>query len=114
MVVPVSRVPHRYLLKQESQQKEQHLLARKTIEEVRKVQLNRYGSSAKNNGNINNRDIKAHAALSPEAHALLETASKKLDLSARRYFKTIKVAFAGAYVNQKQVVSPTDWLTLTV
>lgn len=29
-------------------------------------------------------------------------------------FKTIKVAFAGAYVNQKQVVSPTDWLTLTV
>lgn len=92
MVIPVSRVPHRYLLKSDSVSKNQHKSAQNMISDARRIQSNRYGSSLKNNGNITNRDIKKHAALSEDAHSLLETASKKLDLSARRYFKTIKVA----------------------
>jgi magnesium chelatase family protein len=56
------------------------------------MQYTRYGSSEKNNGNLSNRDIKQYALLSYDAQTLLETASKKLALSARRYFKTIKVA----------------------
>lgn len=92
MIVPVSRVPHSFLLKSDDKLKGQHYTAQKSIEKVRNIQLNRYESSFKNNGNISNKDIKKHAALTKEAHNLLETASKKLDLSARRYFKTIKVS----------------------
>ena len=62
------------------------------IGNVRITQLNRYKSSIKNNGNLTNRDIKKYSSLTEEGRTLLETASKKLDLSARRYFKTIKVA----------------------
>lgn len=92
MVIPVSRVPHRYLMESEKGSKGQHNSAKITIENVRKFQFNRYKSSHKNNGNLTNKDIKRYARLTDEAGKLLEVASKKLDLSARRYFKTIKVA----------------------
>lgn len=105
MVVPVSRVPHRYLLKSNTASKEQHLSAKQAIQEVRLKQTNRYSSSIKNNGNITNRDIKLYAALSNEAQALLETASSKLDLSARRYFKTIKVARTIADLDSSDKIS---------
>lgn len=92
MIVPVSRVPHRFLLKSDTVSKNQHVTAKKLIGKVRILQNIRYSSSLKNNGNITSRDIKKYADLTEEAHSLLETAAKKLDLSARRYFKTIKVA----------------------
>lgn len=92
MIIPVSRVPHKFLLSSNSKIKKQHLTAQEAIRKVKEIQSDRYKSSLKNNGNISNRDIKKHAALSSDAHSLLESASKKLDLSARRYFKTIKVA----------------------
>lgn len=92
MIIPVSRVPHSDLLKTTDRQKSQHNTAQELIEKVRRTQRNRYKSSIKHNGNITNQDIKKYTNLAHDAQALLETASKKLDLSARRYFKTIKVA----------------------
>lgn len=92
MIVPVSRVPHDFLLASDTKIKKQHITAKQVIKNVRDIQTNRYKSSVKNNGNMTNRDIKKYASLNDEARALLEAASKKLDLSARRYFKTIKVA----------------------
>jgi magnesium chelatase family protein len=92
MVVPVSRVPHTLLLATDKSTKEQQYSAIKLITQAKQMQTNRYGSSLKNNSSLTNRDIKNHAALDPEAHRLLTTASERLDLSARRYFKIIKVA----------------------
>jgi magnesium chelatase family protein len=92
MLVPVSRVPHKLLLNPSVKSKGQHLAARKVIADVKSIQRNRYDNSIKNNGNLSNRDIKKYAALSPDASELLTVASERLDLSARRYFKTIKVA----------------------
>lgn len=106
MTVPVSRVPHKHLLKSNQSSKKQHEAARKAVDTARTIQINRYGSSIKNNGNITNRDIKRHALLNEEAHQLLELASEKLDLSARRYFKTIKVARTIADLDSsKQILS---------
>ncbi len=105
MVVPLSRVPHDHLLKSTSKTKEQHITAKKAIENARVIQSNRYKSSIKNNGNITNRDIKKHSSLSDEGRMLLETASKKLDLSARRYFKTIKVARTIADLDQSEHIT---------
>lgn len=106
MVVPVSRVPHNFLLKSDKQSKGQHISAKKAIENVRLYQHNRYKSSLKNNGNITNRDIKKYATLTDEAHKLLELASEKLDLSARRYFKTIKVARTIADIEASKQIMP--------
>lgn len=92
MIIPVSRVPHDALLRSESKTKKQQLVAREAIKSARLAQSIRYKSSMKNNGNLTNRDLKKYSLLSDEGRNLLETASKKLDLSARRYFKTIKVA----------------------
>lgn len=106
MVVPVSRVPHSFLLKPSEKQKGQHKKAKDVIENAKEVQSNRYDSSIKNNGNITNKDIKKYARLSEDAHRLLETASEKLDLSARRYFKTIKVARTIADLEASESIQP--------
>lgn len=105
MIVPVSRVPHSALLKTESKTRTQHSTASKTINDARMVQFKRYGSSDKNNGNITNRDIKKHSFLTNESRDFLEIASKRLDLSARRYFKTIKVARTIADLDQSKFIS---------
>ena len=107
MIVPVSRVPHSFLLKSDTTLKGQHKHAQESIKRVRNIQLNRYKNSLKNNGNITNKDIKKHAALAEDAHNLLETASKKLDLSARRYFKTIKVARTIADLDSSDQITTT-------
>ena len=41
---------------------------------------------------MNSKDVEVFAALSEEAKTFLLAAAKKLDLSARSYFKVIKVA----------------------
>jgi magnesium chelatase family protein len=106
MIVPVSRVPHDRLLESDTKIKEQHSIAKQVIEKARNTQLNRYNSSSiKNNGNITNRDIKKYAFLDDKGRALLETASKKFDLSARRYFKTIKVARTIADIDQSEHIT---------
>src|SRR5690606_23981334 len=105
MVIPVSRVPHDMLLKPNMKSEEQHIVAKEAIENVRKIQSNRYSDSIKNNGNMTNRDIKKYSSLTDEGRALLETASKKLDLSARRYFKTIKVARTIAELDHSEQIT---------
>lgn len=92
MIIPVSRVSNETLLKQETMNKEQHKIAVSTIKEARSAQKNRYKSSMKNNGNLSNQDIKKYLALSAEVRQLLTTAADRLQLSARSYFKIIKVA----------------------
>lgn len=106
MIVPVSRVPHHFLLHEDTMSKNQHISALGSISKAKNLQYSRYKSSIKSNGNSTNRDIKSHALLSAEAHTLLETAAKKLDLSARRYFKTVKVARTIADLEASKQIMP--------
>jgi magnesium chelatase family protein len=92
MVIPVSRIPNHTLLEPISMTKKQHKAAVKAISTSRKLQQNRYESGVKNNGNLSNQDIKKHLALSPAVRQLLSAATDRLNLSARSYFKIIKVA----------------------
>lgn len=105
MIIPVSRVPHSSLLKSNTKTKGQHANAQKTISDIRFLQHNRYGSSNKNNGNITNSDIKKHITFSEGAEEFLAKAAERLNLSARRYFKTIKVAQTIADLDSSPVVS---------
>ena len=92
MTVPVSRVPTKQLLTQKSSNKKQHLSATESIKIAQSRQTERYKSSYKHNGNISSGDIKRYITIEPNARALLEKAAEKMQLSARAYFKVIKVA----------------------
>jgi magnesium chelatase family protein len=55
------------------------------------IQANRYGSSTKYNASIASNDTLVHAPLDQDGKKLLTRAAEKLALSARSYFKVIKV-----------------------
>lgn len=92
LVIHVNRVPHDTLLTHTQTLKKQHDEAKSIIEMAREKQHSRYGSSIKYNSNLSSQDIKRHLALTPDVRQLLTTAAERLGLSARAYFRIIKVA----------------------
>lgn len=106
IVINVSKVPNELLLNQESSSNNQHDSASKLIENAIFIQSKRYNSSMTYNASMSNRDIKKYANITDEAKALLLTASNKLALSARSYFKVIKVARTIADLQNEEQISP--------
>lgn len=106
LTVTVSRVPHEDLQKKKSLTESQHKQYQKCIEEAVTSQYNRYGSSKKYNGTLSSKDVTSHIALSPAVEGFLLKAAKKLDLSARSYFKVIKVAQTIADLEQAPAITP--------
>jgi magnesium chelatase family protein len=106
LVVNVARVPNDVLLQKSSLTKKQHNNAKNMISFASCNQADRYGSSVKNNGNLSSRDVKKHLALSPEVRQLLTLATDKLNLSARSYFKVIKVARTIADIENERDILP--------
>ena len=92
LTISVSRVAHEDLLGNKSLSDKQHKAYRLMIENAIAYQQNRYSSSNMYNGSITSQDIDKHISLKPEVKAFLVSSAKKLDLSARSYFKIIKVA----------------------
>jgi len=104
MIISVSRVPNKALLQSNSSYKNQQTDASKLVNLARSKQLQRYNSSIKNNGNLNSRDVRDYLQLSSEANSLLSKATERLNLSARSYFKTIKVARTVADLAKSDVI----------
>lgn len=92
MTVAVSRVPNDELLSQKISSKKQHSEAINIINLATRAQRNRYKSSIKNNSNLTSQEVKKYLALSDDVRRLLKAATDKLNLSARSYFKVLKVA----------------------
>jgi magnesium chelatase family protein len=93
MVVNVGRVPNEVLLqKKRLLDNTQHFNASSAIVSAQDQQDNRYGSGTKRNSSLKSEEIKKHAALEASAESLLTRANERLNLSARSYFKIIKVA----------------------
>jgi magnesium chelatase family protein len=92
MVVNVARVESNKLLHQNTLSEKQHNYAKNCIQNALKLQSLRYSSSSKYNANASSRDIKSKLAITDDARKLLDQASDTLQLSARSYFKTAKVA----------------------
>lgn len=70
----------------------EHDIVKNTITEVHQLQSQRYGSAHLFNGSLSPQEISRYVHLSPAARQLLARAAKQLNLSARSYFKVIKVA----------------------
>lgn len=92
LVVNVARSSNTDLLGEKSLSYMQQRSAQNSIQKVRDLQNLRYKSSIKYNGNLSNRDIKQHLQLADGVEKFLAEASDKLELSARSYFKVLKVA----------------------
>lgn len=92
LVVNVSRVPNEALLAADSLINSQHSSAVDAINMATLAQYERYKDSSIYNASLSNNDIKKYAPLSEEAKSLLLKAADRLKLSARSYFKVIKIA----------------------
>jgi magnesium chelatase family protein len=106
LTVTVSRVPHEDLLRTKSSTNLQHKQYQNAIALALKSQNSRYKSSKKYNGSVSSKNIDQIIPLSDEVKTFLLAAAKKLDLSARSYFKIIKVARTIADLEGAEHVAP--------
>jgi len=91
--VSVSRVSNKELFASSKEMiNTQQVNALEAIKKASHIQHNRYGSSSKYNTNLTSRAITKTMPLAPDVSDLLLAATEKLKLSARSYFKIIKVA----------------------
>jgi magnesium chelatase family protein len=92
LVVAVSRVSNTTLLNAKSLDNSQHNSALNLIKSAQKAQSQRYGSRSIYNGSLSSSQVNALLTLSPDARSVLTAAGERLGLSARSFFKVIKVA----------------------
>lgn len=93
LTINVPKVPNEALLSNDSLYDCQHITAHQLIKNSIKRQFNRYNSSIKHNISLTNSEIKKHINLFSDVKNLLLKAAERLNLiSARSYFKIIKVA----------------------
>lgn len=87
--IAVDKVQHNQLLGNVPDQSGHGLYQQ--VQQARSRQHQRYGKDMLNSS-LSNAAIKKHIQLSDEAKTFMDMASVKLDISARSYFKTIKLA----------------------
>ncbi len=92
MTIPVSRPNKSVLLKNTTISTHEHANAKIQITRARKRQFERYKYITKHNASLSSTEIVKYIKLSNPAKHYLDSAAEKYNLSARAYFKTIKVA----------------------
>ncbi len=105
MVINVSRVPNDTLIHQNTYDNKQHNHALKLINNAQNSQYDRYNSSKLYNSSLTSSDIKKYIAMTDDAKTVLSLASEKLNLSARSYFKVIKLAQTIADLDLSSIVN---------
>jgi magnesium chelatase family protein len=100
----VHEVKHDRLLSQGTDT-EADVAVRKRIMQARSIQAKRYGQANKLNADMNNRDIKQFANIDADAADLLLKAAQRLNISARSYMRTIKIARTIADLESSKTIS---------
>lgn len=106
LIVNVSRVSNDDLLSENSSSSIQQTAALNIINSSLKMQRNRYNSGIKYNGNLQSTEVRLLLSLTPDTKKLLSLAADKLKLSARSYFKIIKVARTIADLERSDAILP--------
>lgn len=101
MTIEVSRVDPQELrtISQASQHQTSTMIAQVT--QARDIQRQRFGTTGRTNAHISSKEVNSLANIAREAGVLLDQAAQTLHLSARSYFKIIKVARTIADLDQK-------------
>jgi len=102
MTISVTRVPEKDLLHKHGGELESPAL-RSAIEKARQTQAGRYGKQM-TNAELPSKNIAETTVLTDEATALLNQATDRLKLSARSYFKLIKVARTIADLEESKTI----------
>ncbi len=92
MVINVEKVKNTDLLCHPRHTPTEHNVVKNNITEARRRQFHRYGQPGIYNSSLSSFQASTLLDLSPDAKALLDQAAERLNLSARVYFKTLKVA----------------------
>ncbi len=107
LVVNVSRVSNSDLLHDTQAQNSQHMAALSTITAATSRQANRYNSDVLYNGSLTSNQVTRYIPLDDKSKQLLLSAADKLNLSARSYFKIIKIARTIADLADENAINPT-------
>lgn len=105
IVVTVPRTRTNTLLHHSSSTDLQQKQALNQIKNAIQLQRTRYKNSDIYNSGLSSRSIRSSVALAPEARQLLDSAANKLHISARGYFKIIKVARTIADLEQSEAIT---------
>lgn len=105
MVVDVSKIPNDDLLKKKIRSENQHKAAMELINDAIERQNKRYKSGKIYNSSLSSNEITSKVEMNIEAQNILSMASDKLNLSARSYFKVIKVARTIADLEDEDIVN---------
>lgn len=92
MNVVVEKVENKDLRRRVSNSNHEHNVVKNNITEAIARQKARYGRDGVYNSSLSSFEVSQKLQLADEAEKLLTEASERLNLSARSYFKTIKVA----------------------
>ncbi len=87
--------------------REESKTIKKRVQKARDLQSRRFrGIRVLANGRLTTREVKQFCPLSPECRVLLRQAALQMNLSARSYFKIIKVARTIADLAEEKEISP--------
>lgn len=102
--VQVNKLPTQQLLKSESEESSKSVYQR--IKQARLLQSERFANCSVNNNNeMTNTMIKAHAVLTPEVESLASSAIESMQLSARGFMRTLKVARTIADLDKQPTIN---------
>ena len=104
MYVSVNKVENSDLMQQNTTKTEEHIAVKNTITGAIARQTARFGRDGTYNSSLTSFQTSELIELEPAAKALLKKASEGLNLSARAYFKTIKVARTIADLDNSDVI----------
>lgn len=106
MHITVERVENADLLSPTSEAHAEHDRVKNTITEAIARQEARYGAAGKFNSALSSFQVTQLLTLQPEARQILAAAAERLGLSARAYFKAIKVARTIADLEGASMILP--------
>ena len=103
--LPVNDIDHKKILAKRSGINESPVV-KDRIEKAYAIQRKRFGST-RFNSSLSNKEIRENASLSPESKEILDKAATSLDISARAYIRTVRVARTIADLDDSPQILPT-------
>ena len=105
LVINVTATPHQHLICNNYNTGNNHALAQTQIQQAQLAQQRRYKSCSFYNSNLSSKQISKTIHLSTELKQFLDKAASQMNLSARSYFRVIKVARTIADIDKTDQIS---------
>jgi magnesium chelatase family protein len=91
--IDVPSVETQKLIGKDKEKRETSKIIQKRVQTARNFQLKRFkGTKIKSNSEMNTRDVKKYCEIDEASRAILTSALATMNLSARSYFKVLKIA----------------------